>query len=233
MSVRTNTIAGILVGILVAAGSAPLSAQDPVTRPDTAKANADKKAAADRAAAGIHTPDTSGYRAMGDSAHAAMAADCMSADSAARAGITTGNRPGDLPARAQGRVDTTRAADTAARRTDTTSAMAGRTATPCAPGDSARTGQTGAVGDTTRGAKPFNRDSAQTAPRQRGEDLPGTAGGTAPNTTPRDQNDRVGSDSNDRASSDSTRSGSTSGSTTTRGTTTPRAVTPPTTAAPR
>ena len=228
MSVRTNTLAGILVGILVAGGSAPLYAQDPVTRPatpDSAKIKADKQAAADRAAAGIHTPDTSGYRAMGDTAHA-LAADCTTADSAGRAAMATGNRPADLPA--QARTDTARAgvtADTAARRTDSTGAMASRTATPCPPSDSSRAGQTGAVRDTTPGSQPFNRDSAQTAPRQRGEDLPGTAGGTAPNTTPRNRNDRIGSDSS--------RTDSTRGSTTTRGTTTPRAVTPPTTAAPR
>ena len=230
MSVRTNTLAGILVGILVAGGSAPLHAQDPVTRPatpDSAKVKADKEAAAARAAAGIHAPDTSGYRAMGDSTHAALATECANTDSVA---AISGNepRPADLAARAQGRTDSIRArvsSDTAARRTDTAGVEASRTATPCPPRDSARVGQTGAVQDTTAGAKPFNRDSAQTAPRQRGEDLPGTAGGTAPNTTPRDPNVRV-----DR---DSSRSDSTRGNTTTRGTSTPRAVTPPTTAAPR
>ena len=221
MSVRSHTLAGMVVGFLAIGASAPLQAQDPAARPatpDTAKARADKKAAADRAAAGIHTPDTSGYRAMGDSTRAALAAECVNADSAGRP-MTTGNqpRPADLPARTQGRTDTTRAgiAGDTARRTDSTSAMASRTTTPCPPADSARTGQTGATRDTTPGSRPFNRDSAQ----------------TAPHTTSRDQNQRIDSDSTPR---DSTQGNTTTrGTSTTRNTTAPRAVTPPSTAAPR
>jgi hypothetical protein len=204
MSVRSHTLAGIVVGFLAIGASAPLQAQDPAARPatpDTAKARADRKAAADRAAAGIHLPDTSGYRAMGDSTRAVLAADCVNADSAGRP-MTTGNepRPTDLPARTQGRTDTARAAiaaDTARGRTDSTSPMASRTTTPCPPTDSARTGQTGATRDTT----------------------------TA------DQNRRIDAHSTAR---DSTRGNTTTrGTSTTRATSTPRAVTPPTSAAPR
>lgn len=233
MSVRTNTLATILVGILVAGASAPLHAQDPVTRPatpDTTKAKADKKAADARAAAGIHAPDTSGYRAMGDTTRAALAAECV--DSTGSAVVTTGNEP--RPAEA--RTDTTRAAvpgDTTARAADTAGVMASRTATPCPPSDSARTGQTGAATDTVPGSRPFSRDSAQTAPRQSGEDLPGTAGGTAPNTTPRDPNTRVDSDSARSAADTLPRGATTRGTSTTRGTTTRGITTPPTAAAPR
>lgn len=237
MSVRTNTLAGILVGVLVAGASVPLHAQDPVTRPatpDSAKVKADKKAADARAAAGIHAPDTSGYRAMGDTSRAVLATECVDT-----AGVTTGNapRPADLPARTQGRTDTTSSAavagDTTAVRADTAGVMAARTATPCPPSDSARTGQTGAARDTVPGSQPFNRDSAQTAPRQRGEDLPGTAGGTAPNTTPRDPNQRVDSDSDSTRNAATPRGTTTRGITTTRDTTTRGVTTPPTTAAPR